>query len=65
MYVNLVEHLPDCFKTSEDTESLLKMIDAPVRLLSDDVHLCSETFLKRCLDLFVKPSEEAALKKMK
>ena len=63
--MNLVEHLPDCFKTSEDTECLVKMVDAPVRLLGDEIHLCSEAFLKKCLDLFVKPSEEAALKKMK
>ena len=28
-----------------------------MRLLSDETHLCSEKFLKGCLDLFVKPSE--------
>jgi hypothetical protein len=63
--VNLLELLPDCFRTQEDTNQLLAQVDAPMRLLSDDNHLVSEEFLNKCLKLFVTPSETIAAKNLK
>jgi len=64
-YVNLTELLPECFKKPEHTQELLDRLDQTCRLMPDQVHLCSAAFLNKCLEAFVKPSEDEAIKLIK
>ena len=56
-YLNLDELLPDCFKRSEHTQELISILDKECRLMADDSHVCSVSFLNKCLERFVKRSE--------
>ena len=60
-YMNLNETLPDCFKRMENTHELLAMVDQECRLMADDSHVCSVTFINKCLGLFAKRLEQEAV----
>jgi hypothetical protein len=65
LYLNLVELLPDCFKTPDDTHDFLAKIHTTMKLLSDESHLVSAGFLDKCMALFVSQSEAHASKNLK
>lgn len=60
-YINIDEVLPDCFKRPENTQELLSYLDLECRLMTDGSHLCSVSFLNKCLEIFVKRSEQEAV----
>jgi len=63
-FLDLSHLIPPPF-TDDDIKDFVKLVGDQCRLLGNNSHLCTEKFIKKCLDSLKPLSEELVIKKIK